>query len=178
MFLGDGRVSLRPLTADDADGPYPGWFNDAEVCRWNGHHVLPYTRALALEYIAAVQRGPDLVLAIELEGRHVGNVALQDRDTLHRTADLAIVVGDRTAWGSGVGLAAARLVVGHGFAALGLHRITAATFAENAAMRRLAERLGMVEEGVRRAARFKHGAHRDVVEYGLLATEWVRPSPT
>jgi ribosomal-protein-alanine N-acetyltransferase len=178
MFLGDGRVTLRPLVAGDADGPYPGWFNDAEVCRWNGHHVRPYTRALALDYIAATQAGPDLVLAIAVEDRHVGNVALQEHSALHRSADLAIVVGDRSVWGTGVGLAAARLIAGHGFDALGLHRITAATFAENAAMRRLAEKLGMTEEGVRRAARFKHGAHHDVVEYGLLASEWVRPSPT
>lgn len=178
MFLGDGRVTLRPLMAADADGPYPGWFSDPEVCRWNGHHVRPYTREQALAYIAASQQGPDLVLAIEVEGSHVGNVALQELSELHRTADLAIVLGDRSVWGTGVGLAAARLIVGHGFDALNLHRITAATFAENVAMRRLAEKLGMVEEGLRRSARFKHGAYHDLVEYGVLASEWVRPSPT
>jgi RimJ/RimL family protein N-acetyltransferase len=175
-FLGSGAVTLRPLVAADADGPYLGWFNDAEVCRWNAHHVRPYTREMALEYIAAAQGdGPDLVLAIEVQGAHVGNVSLQEVRPLHRTADLAIVVGDRTVWGTGVGAAAAALVVDHGFGAMNLHRITAATFAENVAMRRLAEKLGMVQEGVRREALFKHGRHHDVIEYGLLASERPRP---
>jgi RimJ/RimL family protein N-acetyltransferase len=39
-------------------------------------------------------------------------------------------------------------------------------------MRKLAERLGMTEEGVRRQAAWADGAHQDVVEYGLLAGEW------
>ena len=39
-------------------------------------------------------------------------------------------------------------------------------------MRRLAERLGMTEEGVRRQAVWTDGAYHDIVEYGLLAGEW------
>ena len=34
------------------------------------------------------------------------------------------------------------------------------------------ERLGMSEEGVRRQAAWKDGAYHDIVEYGLLASEW------
>lgn len=171
-FLESDRVALRPLCEADADGPYVGWFNDPEVCRWNSHHALPYTRAMALEYIAAVQGGPELVLAITIDGAHVGNVSLQDVSALHRTADFAIVVGDRSAWGTGVGTEAARLIVDHGFTAMNLHRITAATFAENDAMRRLAEKLGMQHEGTRRSALFKHGRYHDVVEFGVLSDEW------
>ncbi len=39
-------------------------------------------------------------------------------------------------------------------------------------MRRVAERLGMREEGVRRQAAFKDGAYVDVVEYGVLRAEY------
>jgi RimJ/RimL family protein N-acetyltransferase len=171
-FLSGARVVLRALVEADADGPYPHWFNDAEVCRWNSHHVRPYTRELALEYIRGLRNRPDLVLAVTVDGVHVGNVSLQDIDTHNRSADFAIVIGDRSVWGTGVSTEAARLIVGHGFGALNLHRITAGTFAENAAMRALAARLGMVEEGVRRAALFKDGGYHDLVEFGLLVDEW------
>ena len=172
-FLAGARVRLRPLTAADVDGPYLEWFNDAEVCRHNAHHVYPYTRDEALTWVAALRGRRDaLVLAIELDGRHVGNVSLQGIDPVGRSAELAIVLGDRDVWGQGIGLEAAELLVGHGFSALNLRRIACGTVAANAGMRRLAERLGMTQEGVRREAVWSDGAYHDIVEYGLLAAEW------
>ena len=64
-FLRGERIDLRPLVEADADGPYVSWFNDAETCRGNSHHVRPYTAADARAYIARVAAAPDqLVLAI------------------------------------------------------------------------------------------------------------------
>jgi len=168
----DGRlVVLRPLEETDVNGPYPAWFNDAEVCRFNSHHVFPLTRSAARDYVRAVASDRStLVLAIELKasGAHVGNVSLQQIDWFHRTADFAILVGDRSVWGTGAATEAGTLLIEHGFGQLGLRRITAATLAENTAMRRLAARLGMREEGVRREALFKSGSFHDVVEFGVL----------
>jgi RimJ/RimL family protein N-acetyltransferase len=172
-FLAGPRVVLRPLVAADADGPYLDWFNDAEVSRLNSHHAFPYTRDEALAWIAALPGRRDaLVLAIELDGRHVGNISLQDIDPVARGAELAIVLGDRSVWGQGIGTEAAELLVAHGFRALNLHRIACGTVAANRGMRRLAERLGMAEEGRRRDAAWTDGAYHDVIEYGLLAADW------
>lgn len=171
FLLGD-RVALRALTPADVDGPYLEWFNDPEVCRLNSHHVFPYTRPEALTWVEALAGRRDaLVLAIEMDGRHVGNISLQGIDPVSRSAELAIVLGDRSVWGQGVGLEAARLLVDHGFTALNLNRIACGTLAANVAMRRLAERLGMREEGVRRQASWTDGAYHDIVEYGLLAAD-------
>ena len=171
-FLLGERVALRALTPADVDGPYLEWFNDPEVCRLNSHHVFPYTRPEALEWVEALAGRRDaLVLAITMDGRHVGNISLQGIDPVGRTAELAIVLGDRSVWGQGIGLEAARLLVDHGFTALNLNRIACGTLAANVAMRRLAERLGMREEGVRRQAAWTDGAYHDIVEYGLLAAD-------
>ena len=171
-FLLGERTRLRPLSVADIDGPYLSWFNDPEVSRLTSHHVFPYTREQALEWVAALAGRRDaLVLAIERDGRHVGNISLQEIDPVGRTAELAIVL-DRSVWGEGVGSEAAELIVGHGFKALNLHRISCGTVAANHGMRRLAERLGMSQEGVRRDAVWTDGAHHDVIEYGLLASEW------
>lgn len=174
-FLGGRRIVLRQLVEADADGPYPAWFNDAEVCAGNSHHVFPYSRIDALEYIrSAATRRDALVLAIEdsTSRAHIGNVSLQGIHPIHRTADLAIVIGDRSAWGTGVGREACELLVDHGFSSLGLHRVACATFEDNHGMRALARSLGMVEEGRRRAAAFKRGMHLDVIEFGILRVEW------
>jgi [ribosomal protein S5]-alanine N-acetyltransferase len=174
-FLRGERIDLRPLAEADADGPYVSWFNDAETCRGNSHHVRPYSAADARAYIAHVAAAPDqLVLAIvrREDGRHIGNIALQAINPVYRTAELSIMLGERDAWGQGYASEAARLLCDHGFRALNLNRIACGTFAPNGGMRRVAERLGMREEGVRRQAAFKDGAYVDVVEYGVLRAEY------
>lgn len=172
-FLTGEFVALRPLVESDADGAYPGWLNDPEVCRYNSHHVYPYTPAQAREWIRSIPARGELVLAITSrdDQKHVGNVSLQTIDRVARSAELAILLGERSAWGRGVGLESARLVVEHGFGAMNLHRIHLGTTEDNVAMRRIAQRLGMQQEGLRREAAFNDGRYVDVIEYGILARD-------
>lgn len=180
-FLTGERITLRPLIEADADGPYVSWFNDAAVCQGNSHHIYPYHREQALTYIRQTAQGRDtLVLAVVLraDGRHIGNIALQSIHPVNRTAELSIVLGDKSAWGKGYGLEAAQLLVAHGFLALNLHRIGCGTFHENIAMQKLAHSLGMKEEGRRRQGAFKDGRYLDIVEFGLLRSEFSADSPS
>jgi RimJ/RimL family protein N-acetyltransferase len=175
VFLRGEGLSLRPLRPSDADGPYPGWLNDPVVCEYNSHHVFPYHHELALQYITnARTTRAEIILAIEddASGCHIGNIALQRINLIDRTAEFSILLGDREFWGKGVGRRAGRPLLRHGFDAVGLNRIGCGTSSDNQAMRRLATRLGMREEGVRRAAIWKNGRFVDIVEYGVLAEEF------
>lgn len=177
FFLSSDRLGLRPLEPRDADGAYPGWLNDAEVARFNSHHTFPYDREQALAYIQRVRGSrSELVLAIvdKASEKHVGNVALQAIHPIYRSAEFSIMIGDRAFWGQGVGAEAGKLLLGHGFDALGLHRVACGTTSDNEGMKRLAGKLGMREEGRRRAAAWKRGAWVDVVEFGVLAEEFPR----
>lgn len=174
-FLGVERFVLRSLQPSDADGPYPNWFNDPEVCRYNSHHAYPYTREQALDYIEQTRSTrSEIVLAIEdrATSRHIGNVALQAIHPVCRSAEFSIVIGDREFWGCGVGLEVGRVLLFHGFDALNLHRIGCGTSEDNAPMRKLASGLGMREEGRRRGAMWKAGRFVDLIEYGVLADEF------
>ncbi len=174
-FLSGEHLYLRPLVASDAEGPYVSWFNDAEVCEGNSHHVFPYSTDAALSYIHyAGETRDSVVLAIVLvEGdRHIGNISLQSIHPINRTAEFTVVIGDKTAWGKGYAKEAARLICDHGFYSLNLHRIGCGTFENNEGMKRLAAYLGMKEEGLRREAVFKNGSYLNVIEYGVLRSEY------
>lgn len=174
VFLRGPRLYLRGLCEEDASGAYPDWLNDPEVCAGNSHGVHPYSRSAARDYIRASAASlQDLVLAVVLaEGdRHIGNIALQRMHAVNRSAEFAILLGDKSAWGQGYGEEAGRLICAHGFAAHNLHRIHCGTLASNAGMLRLAEKLGMRREGVQRQAAYKNGTYVDVVLYGLLRSE-------
>ena len=171
-FLVGERLYLRALVVEDADGIYPTWFNDENVCRQNSHHIYPYSRQEARDYIGSVNWDQaQLVLAIVVDDKHIGNIALQDIHPQYHSANFAIVIGGKDYWHKGYGREAARLIIGHGFDALNLHRISCATFSNNVGMQALAGSLGFVAEGCRREMVYK-GGYLDVIEYGLLKAEW------
>ena len=174
-FLEGDHVTLRPLELSDLEGPYVSWLNDPEVCEHNSHHVYPYTKAQGKAYIESASRDDhNLVLAIIAKdsGKHIGNISLQKIDLITRSAEYAILVGDKAYWGKGVASEASKLILSHGFNALNLHRIYCGTGSENVAMQKLAGKLGFTEEGRRREAHFKNGVYTDLIEYGILATEF------
>lgn len=176
-FLHGDRVYLRALCESDVDGPYLNWLNDAEVCAGNSHHVVPLTREQALRFVVdSVDRNKALHLAIVLiEGsRHIGNVALQRIDWLSRSAELSILIGEKDCWGKGYGRESCRIVIEHGFRAMNLNRIHCGTYDSNAGMVGVAEALGMKLEGKRREAAYKNGHYLDVLEFGLLRSEFER----
>jgi [ribosomal protein S5]-alanine N-acetyltransferase len=78
---------------------------------------------------------------------------------------------DQRVAGRGVMPTALALVVDHCFRAVGLHRIEVNIRPENVASRRVVEKLGFREEGVRE--RFLHisGAWRDHLTYALVAED-------
>ena len=176
-FLAGKDIYLRPLVESDCDGPYPTWFNDPETCRGNSHHIFPYTPEAAREYVRQSNTAKDkLILAVisSKDNKHIGNVTLDNINYINRTAELSIIIGDKSCWNKGYGKQAARLICDHGFLSLNLNRIACGTFENNIAMQKLAEYLGMVREGVRRKAVYKSGQHLDVIEYGVLRDEYFK----
>lgn len=170
-FIEGSTFVLRPLSLEDVSGNYVNWFNDSEVCKYNSHHVFPYTPDAAREYVQKIQTSrTDLVLAIVAKdtNQHIGNISLQQINLLSRNAEYAIIIGERSYWGKGIAKEASQLIIEHGFATLNLHRIYCGTSVENEPMQRLASALGFVKEGVRTQAMFKNGAFVDIVEYGML----------
>ena len=175
-FLVGNNIYLRPLAEQDLEGDYLNWFNDSEVCQYNSHHVFPMTKEKAEEYIKKVSSsGTDLVLAIVLNtnNRHIGNISLQNINYVNRSAEFAIIIGDKKSWGKGYGQQATHLIIKHGFKQLNLHRIYLGTSVENIAMQKLAKAVGMSQEGIRKEAMFKNGQYRDIVEYGILDSQFL-----
>jgi RimJ/RimL family protein N-acetyltransferase len=174
-FLSGNNIELRPLEESDADGNYSCWFNDAEVCFGNSHHTYPYTYADARDFISSLSSKKDmLILAVvnKVTGVHIGNISLQEINYIYRSAELAIIIGEKMDWGKGFGKEAVRLMLSHGFNDLNLNRISCGTFENNIAMQKIALSFGMKHEGTRRMAVFKNGKYLDLLEYGILRNEF------
>src|SRR5690625_3818995 len=78
---------------------------------------------------------------------------------------------DRAYAGRGVTPTAVALAVDHSFFTVGLHRIEASIRPESRASRRVVEKLGFREEGLRRRQLHIDGAWRDHIAYALTTED-------
>ena len=174
VFLKSNRLHLRALMENDLTNVYLQWLNDDEVCRNNSHAVFPNTEHKMKTYYESLQNQNQVVLAIihTDSAKHIGNVSLQNINWISRNAEFAMLLGDKEYWGGGYGEEAAKLIVEYGFSRLNLHRIYCGTLEDNESMKKLAGKLKMTEEGLRREAIFKNGQYHNIMEYGVLKDEF------
>lgn len=175
MRLTGQQIYLRPLELSDCDGSYPNWLNDPEVCRYNSHGDTHYTAEMAIAYIQSITDNPVyavFAICMNTNDQHVGNISLQQVSVKNQSAEFAILIGEPSIYGKGIGYEAGQLLLEHAFKTLKLHRIHCGTHIENSGMQHLASKLGMQKEGIRRDALFKNGRFADIVEYGILDYEY------
>ena len=174
-FLIGTSIYLRSLQETDLSAGYFEWFNDQEVCRYNGHGCFPNTMDGMKSFWERCQSADNgLVLAVVTinEDHHIGNIALQRIDWISRSAEYAVIFGEKDYWGKGFAREASALILTHGFCRLNLNRIYCGTAENNISMQKLALWMGMKQEGRRRQAIYKNGQFRDILEYGVLAREY------
>lgn len=174
-FLVGSRIYLRGLEASDVDGEYPSWLNDEILTQYLEHHVFPYSKASALEYINALHHRRDIVmLAIieKLTNKHIGNIALSSISTLHQSAEFSLLIGDPNSHKKGFAKEASLLLLSHGFMTMNLNRIWCGTMDTNLPMQHLALALGMQQEGIKRQEVYKNGRYNDTIQYSLLKHEF------
>jgi len=181
MRLESKNISLRPLTLEDAEENYPHWFNDKEVTKYNSHGDIHYTKEMAIEYITSVT-GKDTIkvfaIILKENNQHIGNISLQNIDIKNRSAEFAILIGETQTYSKGIGFEASSLILKYGFNDLNLHRIYCGTSSKNISMQKLALKLGMHQEGIKRDAMLKNSQFVDIIEYALLedeATNLIQP---
>jgi RimJ/RimL family protein N-acetyltransferase len=168
------RLRLRPFAPSDAPEvqrlagareiadttkriPHP--YRDGVAEAWIATHAALHEANRALT-LAIERRGAALLGAIDLR---------LEEENSNAEIGYWIRVDE---WGRGYATEAARAVIDHGFAALGLHRIWAGHFERNPASGRVLEKLGMAREGVLRAHVRKWGRFENLVVRAILRPEW------
>lgn len=110
-------------------------------------------------------------LAIELDGRLIGNCGIRIANATTREAELGYEL-DPNFWGNGYATKAARAMLAFGFRELRLHRVTAWCIADNAASARVLEKLGFQREGCLREREWFKERWWDTLIFAILDREW------
>ena len=174
MILKGAKTRLRPVREDDLP-PLTTWANDPEVSHWLHHSerddaTVDDARDV---YMPPADDQTRLTLAIENEsGALIGVVRLIGIDRTHGRAELAIMIGDKTAWGRGYGTDAICLLLRHAFGDIGLRRVGLITDADNGRGIRSFEKCGFVREGLLRKHRLRHDQPLDMIAMSILSEEF------
>ncbi|MBN2146051.1 MAG: GNAT family N-acetyltransferase [Anaerolineales bacterium] len=180
MIFGE-RIRFRSIEREDLPH-FVAWFNDPEVRAGLGLY-LPLSQVEEEAWFDDLQkRAPDeRPLSIEVRQSStagddgwilIGDCGLLNIDQRNRSAELGIMIGDKTFWNRGYGTEAVRLLVKHGFQTLNLHRIFLRVFETNPRAIRSYEKAGFVSEGRQRQAEFRGGKYIDVIVMSMLDSEY------
>lgn len=176
------RLRLRPMELRDAEELWP-FVSDPAVSRflaWAPHRSIGETRAFIAEAAAALGAGSDVIWVIEHEARARGAIGLHGIQWAHRDwrvdrAELGYWIAPPL-WGRGLMTEAARAAVRWGFETLGLHKITVGHVAENAASKRIIEKIGFRYLACFEEDAWKDGRWLRHERYELTAAEWASRS--
>lgn len=176
--LAGPRVVLRPFV--DADFPaIREALRDPEVVRLTGSRPIvwdePTEQRLREWYRSRADQSDRLDLAVEerATGQWVGEVVLNEWDPDRRSCNFRTMFGPRGR-DRGLGTEAVRLLVGYGFAELGLRRIALEVYAINPRARRTYDKVGFVAEDVLRNVLRTPEGWADATVMAIEADGWQR----
>lgn len=166
-----GRVI--PFEPRHLTSRYVSWLNDPEVVRYSEQRHRVHTAESCRAYFESFADSPDQFLAIEASAAaaivHVGNMGIAV-DVPNRVADISIIIGDKTVWGTGIASKAWTAVVEYLLSEGGIRKVTAGTMSVNEPMLRLMQRSGMAIEAVRPRQFLWEGEAVDLVHAARFST--------
>lgn len=182
--LEDGRVRLRAPRMRDAHAwselrtrdedwlsPWEGRPPHAPESSWAERHSPAAYGGWLRVWRREARAGRALPFVITYDGELVGQVtAMNVQLGAFRSVPVGYWVASDVA-GRGVMPTALALLVDHCFQSLALHRVEANIRPENAASRRVVEKLGFREEGLHSRYLFIDGAWRDHLMYAVTAED-------
>ena len=168
-------VRLREI--ERADLPVINrWRNDPEVVACLGANYAFVGREVDERWFEAYLSSRDRAvrLAITLEGADapIGCVYLLDIHRINRSAEFAIMIGEKAHWSNGYGTHATKAALAHAFDDLNLNRVYLTVLADNPRAIRVYAKAGFRVEGRQREAVYKKCRYCDVISMAIIRTQY------
>lgn len=175
MIYGE-RIRLRGAERSDLE-KFVEWVNDPEVTA-GLTLFLPMSSVDEEKWFEGVMQRPQeqKPLVIDMKDGDgwclIGNSSFFDFDWVARSAEVGIMIGEKSVWNQGYGTEVMTLLLRHGFKTLNLNRIYLHVYAKNERAIRTYEKVGFVHEGRKRQAVYKNGEFNDILFMSVLREEW------
>lgn len=173
------RIRLRAVEEEDLP-IFVRWINDPEVTE-DLLFSAPMSLADEQNWFEKMMSTPlsEHVLVIEIQKsdargdyQPIGTCQFHNVDWRNRSAEVGIMIGEKSFWDQGYGTETMQLLLQHGFNTLNFHRIWLQVIAKNKRGMRAYEKAGFQHEGTYRQSHYQHGQYYDVHLMSVLMHEW------
>lgn len=168
-------VYLRAPSRADAAGRWHEWFSDPDVTEFLLDRWWPNTPDEQLKFFESIASGRDrLVLAVcRIDSdEHIGVCNLSSINWVHRSADIALVVGEPAHRQGTVAVETLGLLLGVAFNRLNLLNLRSSHVEGNPHTPALERLFGFSEVGRFKKAAFHKGSYVDVIWSQLSHDTW------
>jgi len=157
---------------NDINDEYVSWLNDPEVVKFSNQRFKQHSIDSCLNYAKTFENTQNLFVKISTinDLKMVGTMTVYINE-YHKTADIGIMVGDKSQWGKGVGKQAWQMMIDWLKSLKTYRKITAGTMNCNIGMLKVMESCGMTLEATKVKQELLDGKEIDLKYYGLFTEE-------
>lgn len=169
------RLKLRKLEMADTQDLFE-YASEPAVSRfmpWQAHQTTDDTAEFIDFILKGYEKNKKLTWAIELksENKMIGTIDFVSWLQKRQRAEVGYTLSHHY-WGQGLMLEAAEALIDFGFKEMDLIKVEAPIMLDNKQSQRLAEKLGMIREGVARKHMVIKGEFVDLAMYAVLKEEF------
>lgn len=174
MLLEGKLVRLCPVNSDEDAKLYAKWSRDSEYMRLADMDPANlYAVNLVKDFLDKEEEdGCNFMIETVADNKRIGSIGLGGIDWTDSCAWVGIGVGEKEYWGKGYGSEAMQLILKYAFTELNLHRVQLTVFEYNPRAIHSYEKCGFRVEGKEPAVMLREGRRWDVINMGIIRSEW------
>ncbi|MDO8265153.1 MAG: GNAT family protein [Candidatus Parcubacteria bacterium] len=176
-FLTGKTVYLRCIEREDIIADYLRWANDEEVTHYMVLGLKPTNKEMMeTEYEKMIADDTQITFAIvdKKTNKHIGNTGLYSISWIPRSAEVRIIIGEKSFWGKGAGTEAISLLIEYGFEKLNLEKLWLGVTDKNERAVKTYLKTGFVKEGFLRHTWFRNNEYYNDIRMGILKEEYLK----
>lgn len=126
------QIQLVPFFEEDVSSQYLGWLSDKEINQFLEVRFIDYSEELAKEYVKSCNSSTNIYFLRILTDKNIfiGTCTIFF-DNNHRTAELGLMIGERSFHGKGIGSQVVSLLTKFCCSKLNTRKVTAGVYASN-----------------------------------------------
>lgn len=161
--ISNETVTLVKFTENHITEKYLSWLNDKEIVKYSNQRFVKHSKESSLEYLASFLENQNLFLAILDTKTHITIGTMTAYINLnHNTADIGILIGEKSSWGKGYGYRSWCLLVDWLLDIQKVRKVTAGTSSKNIGMINILRKSNMQREAIRKSQEIFDGIETDI----------------
>ena len=165
-------IKLKILQENDVTDEYVNWFHQKEVILFSDNQYKNFTLEGQKEYVKSKLNDEACNLyGIFHKSHHIGNIILDNINTIHKRAEISYVIGNIDYWGKGVASKAISEIIQLARNKFHLNKLNAGVADKNEGSKKVLIKNGFKIEGKKKNHLFYNNQWMDQLDFELILNE-------